>query len=318
MARVAEQTRRQGLDASPLAIRRRVRAITASREIRATLAAADSRMTPDLGGSGSFRACLAEINGQTVIRKSSSAGCGSLAAPADAIVRLEGSDFEIESALGRSGIFLDGCDPVLGIISARSIERLGSFRVRWFYGSNRDSLDRLRNGLTHCALVHDDAGSLGDEVTDMNGMVCVPFGQWELALCVLPGNPKRVVSLDDLTRKDVRVALREEGSGVRHFLEGALGGFGADLSSLQGSRIFEDHYRVAAAVGLGLCDAGVVPVSVAEAQGLAHISVGVHQSWLVFSKDGFDIASTGGLFDLVSSRSFAKELGALGGYQLVG
>ena len=276
------------------------------------------RIEVDLGGSGSFRACLAEINGQTVIRKSSPAGFGSLAAPADAIVRLESSGYEIESVLGRSGMFLDGCDPVLGIISARSVERLGSFRMRWFYGSNRDSLDRLRNGLTHCALVHDDADSLGDEITNMSSLVCVPFGQWELALCVLPGNPKRIVSLDDLTRKDVKVALREEGSGVRHFLQGALGELGGDLSLLEGSRIFQDHYRVAAAVSLGLCDAGVVPVSVAEAQGLEYVSVGVHQSWLMFSKDGFEIANAGGLFDLVSSRSFAKELGTLGGYQLVG
>lgn len=265
---------------------------------------------------GVFRACLAEIEGETVIRQSLSAGFGSAVVPADAVVRRDGSNFEVECELGRSGLFIDGCDPALGIISTRSAESSNAFRVRWFYGSNKDSMEKLTNRLTHCALVHGEADEIVNGMGESNGIV-VPFGQWELALCFSPGNPKMISSLVDVVREDVKFAWREEGSGVRHFLDRALVQLGCDIAPFITSATFHDHYQVAAAVGLGLCDAGVVPVSIAESQGLGYISVGSHQSSLVFSKDGYDLALAGGLFDLVTSAPFAREVAALGGYLLV-
>ena len=238
---------------------------------------------------GVFRACLAEIEGDTVIRQSLSAGFGSAAVPADAVVRRDGSNFEVECELGRSGLFIDGCDPALGIISTRSAESSNSFRVRWFYGSNKDSMEKLTNRLTHCALVHGESDDIADGIGESNGVV-VPFGQWELALCFAPGNPKMILSLADIVRADVKFAWREDGSGVRHFLDRALTKLGYDIAGLATPATFHDHYQVAAAVGLGLCDAGVVPVSIAQSQGLGHIPVGSHQSSLVFSKDGYDVA----------------------------
>ncbi len=265
---------------------------------------------------GVFRACLAEIKGETVIRQSLSAGFGSAVVPADAIVRWDGSNFDVECELGRSGLFMDGCDPALGIISTRSAESSNGFRVRWFYGSNKDSMEKLTSRLTHCALVHGEADEIIDGIGESD-VIVVPFGQWELALCYSPGNPKMILSLADVVREDVKFAWREEGSGVRHFLDRALAQLSSDKAGLVAPKTFHDHYQVAAAVGLGLCDAGVVPVSIAQSQGLGHIPVGAHQSSLVFSKDGYDLAVAGGLFDLIASATFAREVAALGGYLLV-
>ena len=265
---------------------------------------------------GVFRACLAEIEGETVIRQSLSAGFGSAVVPADAIVRWDGSNLDVECELGRSGLFMDGCDPALGIISSRSAESSNAFRVRWFYGSNKDSMEKLTNRLTHCALVHGEADEIVNGIGEAD-VISVPFGQWDLALCFSPGNPKMIMSLADVLRGDVRFAWREEGSGVRHFLDRALEKLSFDKTGLVITKTFHDHYQVAAAVGLGLCDAGVVPVSIAQSQGLGYIPVGAHQSSLVFSKDGYDLALAGGLFDLVTSATFAREVAAMGGYLLV-
>ncbi len=272
----------------------------------------------DFIDAGAFRACLAEVDGRMVIRRSSSAGFGSVTPPADAIVRSDGIQHGIESEVGRSDLFIDGCDPVLGLIAARSVESSKSFRVRWFYGSNRSSLAKLHSRSTHCALVHGDVGNAGRQLAEEHSAISVPFGTWELALCFPPGNPKNITSLTDLLRDDVKFASRDEGSGVRVFLEMAIGNLGADLELVSGFRAFADHYKVAAAVGLGLCDAGVIPVSIALEEGLEFISVGVHESSLLFSKSGYELAAAGGLFDMMASKNFAKEVSALGGYRLVG
>lgn len=275
------------------------------------------RVVESSGRNRVFRACITDIGGETIVREPCSAGFGSLIAPADAVVRYEGGLCHVESESGRSGLFIDGCDPVLGIISTRSSEAPALFRVRWFYGSNRDSLASLRSRSTHCALVHEDVSHISQEIGEAEEALAVPFGEWELALCFAPGNPKKIVSLPDIARHDVKFALREEGSGVRHFVEEVLNSAGVGSGPLEGSIVFHDHFQVAAAVKFGLCDAGVVPISIAQSMELDSVSVGLHQSSLVFSRDGYDMALAGGLFDLMASKSFAREVAALGGYRLV-
>ncbi len=266
---------------------------------------------------GAVGAYMAEIDGEAVIRQSSAAGFAAPPTAADALVRVVDAKYEVESEIGRSGMFMDGCDPVLGLISSRISERSGGFKVRWFYGSNRDSLTKLHGKLTHCALMHGEAADMGDEVEKSEGYFVLPFGRWEIALCFGAQNPKNIKSLADLLRPDVRFASREVGSGVRQFVDHHLAEFGTETAQVPGSITFGGHYQVAAAVELGLCDAGIVPASIAESQGLGFVSVGEHQSSLVFSKDGYALASEHGILDLANSASFSKEVAVMGGYQLV-
>ncbi|TAN24808.1 MAG: helix-turn-helix domain-containing protein [Actinomycetota bacterium] len=270
------------------------------------------------GTAGAVSAYIAEVDGEAIVRQSFAAGFAAPPAAGDAVVRIVNSNYVVESQIGRSGMFIDGCDPVLGLISSRMTESSGSFKVRWFYGSNRVSLANLHGKLTHCALVHGEVADMDDEVGTSKGYLAVPFGRWELALCFLPDNPKQIRSLADLLRPDIRFASREEGSGVRHFVDQHLADVGTETALVRGLSTFGDHYQVAAAVELGLCDAGIVPASIAESQGLGFVPVGEHQSSLVFSKDGYGLASDRGILDLLNSASFAKEVAIMGGYQLVG
>lgn len=273
---------------------------------------ANYRIEDQVDGLSVFRACVADVDGRIVVRRPTSAGFGAELIPADAIVRSTSAGYEIESSEKKPGLFIDGCDPVLGIIAGRVNETPMGVKLRWFQGSNQDSLAKLRKQWTHCAFVHGDES----EVLLPRDGVVVPFGRWRLALCFPDHNPKAIHALDDICRPDVAFASRDAGSGVRKFLDSALSKFECESDFLDKAVTFADHYRVAAAVALGVCDVGVVPVSVAQSAGLGYVTVGMHSSSFVFSKDGYDSAQRAGLFDLISSSEFARELNAFGGYEL--
>lgn len=266
---------------------------------------------------GIYRVCLAEIAGENVARESCTAGFGSPIAPADAVVRVSENGLDIEYGVNSKSMFIDGCDPILGLLANRANEGGTSFKVRWFYGSNRASVEKFNGGWTHCALVHGDEVE-GSGAAKLNeDTVKSDLGSWELALCFLPGNPKGIKGLGDLARSDLKIASRELGSGVRSFLDAGFKELNLDIDSSDRYLVFQDHYQVAAAIGLGICDVGVVPLSLAKSHGLGFEPVGVHKSSLYFSPDGYQMATSGGFFDLLSSAPFSKELAAFGGYELV-
>ncbi len=145
----------------------------------------------------------------------------------------------------------------------------------------------------------------------------VPFGNWDLVLGFRPDNPKGINTDKDLVREDLILAVRETGSGVRSFLDQFFDRHGADSERLSAAKSFGDHYQVAAAITLGMCDAGVLPVSIAQSVGLKYIPVGTHRSSFVFSRSGYARAIESGFLDQLYTRSLEKELTAIGGYQVI-
>lgn len=76
-------------------------------------------------------------------------------------------------------------------------------------------------------------------------------------LVVAPGNPKRIVALDDLSRDDVRFVNRQPGSGTRVTFDLALQQADVEASTIRGYDIAEyTHAAVAAYVGSGMADVG--------------------------------------------------------------
>lgn len=270
-------------------------------------------------GSGDkpFRACRSEVDGHEVFRRATSAGFGQVPVRADVVMRRVGSVYQVEAELDTSTLFIDGCDPILEVISNKINEGRDSLRVSCFYGSNTNSLSKLREGWTHGALMHGSSDEL-DRIENFNrALVAVPFGNWDLVMGFHPDNPKGIGAAKDLVREDLTLAAREAGSGVRSFLEQFFQQHSADSTRLAEAKNFEDHYQVAAAVTLGICDVGVLPVSIAQSVGLKFIPVGAHRSSFVFSQSGYARAVESGFLDQLSSRSLEKELAAISGYRLI-
>ncbi|MEP7043146.1 MAG: substrate-binding domain-containing protein [Dokdonella sp.] len=76
-------------------------------------------------------------------------------------------------------------------------------------------------------------------------------------LIVAAGNPKRIRSLADLTRADLRFVNRQPGSGTRLLFDLSLQQAGIDPPSIAGYEILEyTHAAVAAYVGSSMADVG--------------------------------------------------------------
>lgn len=264
-----------------------------------------------------FRACRSEVDGQQVFRRAVSVGFGQVPLRADVVMRKVGSAYKLEAELDSSTLFIDGCDPILEVISNKINEGRENLRVSCFYGSNANSLDKLREGWTHGALMHGNSEELDRMGNAEPAAVAVPFGNWDLVLGFRSDNPKGIHTDKDLVREDLILAVRETGSGVRSFLDQFFDQHGADPERLSAARSFGDHYQVAAAITLGMCDAGVLPVSIAQSVGLKYIPVGTHRSSFVFSRSGYARAIESGFLDQLYSRSLEKELTAIGGYQVI-
>ena len=151
----------------------------------------------------------------------------------------------------------------------------------------------------------------------MKGMpaLLVQLVDREQGIMVLPGNPKHIVSFDDLCREDVQFINRQRGSGTRILLDYELKKRGLSPASIRGYRDEEyTHMNVAAAVLSGRADAGLGVRSAAAALGLDFISVGVEEYDLVIPLRYAQDARILALFDVIRSEEFRRHVQSMGGY----
>jgi putative molybdopterin biosynthesis protein len=139
----------------------------------------------------------------------------------------------------------------------------------------------------------------------------------EQGFIVPPGNPERITSLRDLTRKGLRFINRQRGSGTRVLLDFHLKRLGLSSDSIQG---YEDeeytHMQIAAAVLSGRADAGLGVKSAAVALRLDFIPFAVEEYDLVIPLRYRDDARIRDLTALARSDEFKKAVSAMGGYSV--
>ncbi|MBF0531029.1 MAG: hypothetical protein HQK55_17535 [Deltaproteobacteria bacterium] len=137
----------------------------------------------------------------------------------------------------------------------------------------------------------------------------------EQGFLALPGNPKNILTFNDLTRPDVTFINRQAGSGTRILLDYNLKLLGLDGKNIQGYRSEEyTHMAVAVAVLSGRADVGLAVYSSAKALGLGFVPVTTERYDLVIP-EGFwfdDRIQT--LLDVVRSDEFKASVLRLGGY----
>jgi putative molybdopterin biosynthesis protein len=136
-------------------------------------------------------------------------------------------------------------------------------------------------------------------------------------LMVLPGNPKQISKLQDLTRSDVTFINRQRGAGTRVLLDWALKEEGIDPSSIKGYRREEyTHTSVAAAVKSGAADVGLGVLSAARALGLDFIPWRSERYDLAILGDYLEHPGVAAILNLIKSQEFKEQVEALGGYDL--
>lgn len=132
---------------------------------------------------------------------------------------------------------------------------------------------------------------------------------------VLPGNPKAVRDVEDLTRAGVQFVNRQKGSGTRVLLDYALKEKGVDPASVRGYEREEyTHTQVAASVKSGAADAGLGILSAAKALGLDFVPWREERYDLCIPAEYMEHPGVAAVLELIKTGEFKRQVEALGGY----
>ncbi|MFQ5880892.1 MAG: molybdopterin biosynthesis protein [Candidatus Methylomirabilales bacterium] len=135
---------------------------------------------------------------------------------------------------------------------------------------------------------------------------------------ILPkGNPKKITTLQDLTREDLAFINRQKGAGTRMLLDYKLKELEIDPMTITGYEREEfTHLAVAAAVKGGVADVGLGILAAARALDLEFVPLLKERYDLMIPEAHYRSPLLKPLLDLINSEDFKKEVEALGGYDL--
>ncbi|NJD59610.1 MAG: molybdopterin biosynthesis protein, partial [Anaerolineae bacterium] len=136
-------------------------------------------------------------------------------------------------------------------------------------------------------------------------------------LMVASGNPKRIRSLQDLTRQDITYVNRQSGAGTRVLLDYHLQQLGISPDSIQGYQHEEfTHLAVAAAISSGRADCGLGIAAAAQALGLDFIPLYQERYDLVIPQVYYQDKLLEPLLRLLFDGDFKKTVASLAGYNI--
>jgi putative molybdopterin biosynthesis protein len=137
----------------------------------------------------------------------------------------------------------------------------------------------------------------------------------EQGLMVSRNNPKNILSLSDLNRKDLTYINRQRGAGTRLLLDYHLSRLGIEPEAINGYDQEEfTHLAVAVAVASRRADCGLGIAAAAQALDLDFIPLFTERYDLVIPSvfAGSDLLAP--LFDLLANQEFARVVADLPGY----
>ena len=135
---------------------------------------------------------------------------------------------------------------------------------------------------------------------------------------VAKGNPKNILSWEDLKRNDIIMINREKGSGTRVLLDGHLQEMGITHKSIKGyEKECFAHIAVASAIARGEADFGVgSEKSSYQVKDIDFVPLQKEQYDLIIKKEDLDLPSVKGLLDILGLEELKAELSSLGGYDV--
>lgn len=245
-------------------------------------------------------------------------GVQGLPAGAQVDVQLYRSPAELEKAILAIGSHDISLDILAQFLSQRD-RRLVSANVGSIAG-----LIALRRGESHLAgshLLDPETGiynlsAIREYLPDLPVMV-IALVQRSQGLLVQKGNPKKILSLEDLTREDVNFVNRQRGAGTRVLLDHQLERQGIDRSKINGySREEYTHLAVAAAVSSKRADCGLGIAAAAAALDLDFIPLFEEQYDLVIPREYYRSSLLEPLLSVLADPEFRKMVAELPGYNV--
>ena len=222
----------------------------------------------------------------------------------------------------RQKIVVGGCDPAM-FLAAEHVRRHDPEKLVPCVMGSSLALGALKRGEVHVAGIHladehNGAWELPNLKASLGDMDCivVTFAHWEEGFIVRPGNPKKIRTVGDIAKPNIRIVNREKGSGARRLLDKQLKRSAIDPKRIKGyGDHVSSHLDVASRIKSGVADVGIGVQSVASICGLDFVPLQRERYDLVIPKDYYEsLSGLRVLLDLMVGKRFRAELEALGGY----
>lgn len=218
-------------------------------------------------------------------------------------------------------LVMAGCDPAAGLL-ARTVEKTSGVELVSATASSRLALQWLQEGKVHIAGSHLEDPETGEfnlpyirrEFPDADFAV-VTFARWEEGFVTAPGNPKRIKTAEDLTRKKIRFVNRETGSGSRGLLDRLLREADITARRVNGyERVALGHLAAAYAVLSDDADCCLATRSAAQTFGLDFVPLQSERYDFVMRRQTLDLPSAAAFLDVLQRASLRRRLEVLAGY----
>jgi len=241
--------------------------------------------------------------------------------PADAIFESADSalPFEEEDLLeGR--LLVAGCDPGISVLR-RHLRRAGVELVVAHRNSTQ-ALDLLKRGWVHLAGTHLRDAASGEsnlpvvrKLFPRSTVAVFSFAVWEEGIVVASGNPRGIKTVDDLTRKKIRLVNRESGAGSRLLLDSQLEAAGIETARVQGyQQLASGHLPAAWEVRTGNADCCIATRAAARVFGLDFVPLVTERYDFVVRQTHLKLPAAETLLEILQRSAFRRELELLGGY----
>lgn len=146
--------------------------------------------------------------------------------------------------------------------------------------------------------------------------VIVRIGQRIEGFYIQEGNPKGVTGWEDLKRRDLTIANREKGSGVRVLLDEKLRLMGVSGEIIEGyGNEFKSHLAVAAQVSGGLADMGIGSEKGCQTlKGVSFIPLQTECYDLVIKKSDADKPQFAAILEIMAHEDFKRDIASAAGF----
>ena len=189
---------------------------------------------------------------------------------------------------------------------------------------SRAGLERLVDGQAALAVMHWLDAASGDynvplvrKLLPTHDVVMVEWAKRVQGLLLAAGNPLKIRSLADLTKRRARIMPRQPGAGSRRLFDELLARAGVDSAKLVWcERPALAETDLAAAIHDGRADAGVAIEAAAQAHGLAFRPLAVERVDFVLGRRDYFEPPVQTLLAFMRTPEFAAHAAALGGYDV--
>jgi molybdate-binding protein/DNA-binding XRE family transcriptional regulator len=219
-------------------------------------------------------------------------------------------------------ILIAGCDPSAAIL-AHSLQTQGCELVI-SYENSTHSLQLLHNNCAHIAGTHLQENVNGKTdltpITKMfsrQSVVVLNYAIWQEGFVVAAGNPKKILSLADLLRKDIQITNREPGAGSRRLLDDLLRKNDISSKDVRGyERTIAGHMPAARLVRDGEVDCCISTQAVARTLGLEFVPLVEKPYLLVIRRKYLGLPPVQAMLETLGRASFRREVEACTGYNM--